>query len=71
MRPSTPTHKPTPPPHSPHPLRSGGSQGFDVAHVPSRLLAMAKPTYYAVVNYAVDKPAIVFVPSAKQAQLTA
>lgn len=41
-------------------------QGFDIAHVPSRLLAMAKPAYYAVVNHAKDKPAIVFVPSAKQ-----
>ena len=46
-------------------------QGYDVAHVPSRLLAMAKPAYYAVVNHAVEQPAIVFVPSAKQAQLTA
>ena len=39
--------------------------------VPSRLLAMAKPAYYAVVNHAVDRPAIIFVPSAKQAKLTA
>ena len=46
-------------------------QGYDIAHVPSRLLAMAKPAYYAVVNHAVEQPAIVFVPSAKQAQLTA
>ena len=46
-------------------------QGFDIAHVPSRLLAMSKPAYYAVVNHAVDRPAIIFVPSAKQAQLTA
>ena len=46
-------------------------QGFDVAHVPSRLLAMAKPTYYSVVNHAADRPALVFVPSAKQALLTA
>ena len=45
----------------------------------SRLLAMGKPLYYladippapAIVNHADDKPAIVFVPSAKQAQLTA
>ena len=29
------------------------------------------PRYYAIVNHADDKPAIVFVPSAKQAQLTA
>ena len=46
-------------------------QGYDIAHVPSRLLAMGKPTYYAIVNHADEKPAIVFVPSAKQAQLTA
>jgi len=46
-------------------------QGFDIAHVPSRLLAMAKPAYYAVVNHAHEKPAVVFVPSAKQAVLTA
>ena len=46
-------------------------QGFDIAHVPSRLLAMSKPAYYSVVNHARDKPAIVFVPSAKQAELTA
>ena len=46
-------------------------QGFDLAHVPSRLLAMAKPAYYAIVNHARDRPAIIFSPSAKQAQLTA
>ena len=46
-------------------------QGLDIAHVPSRLLAMAKPTYYAIVNHAKERPAIVFVPSAKQSQLTA
>ena len=46
-------------------------QGVDVAHAPSRLLAMAKPCYYAIVNHAKERPAIVFVPSAKQAQLTA
>jgi len=46
-------------------------QGLDIAHVPSRLLAMAKPCYYSIVNHAVDRPAIVFVPSAKQAQLSA
>jgi len=27
---------------------------------------MSKPAYYAIVNHAADKPAIVFVPSAKQ-----
>jgi pre-mRNA-splicing helicase BRR2 len=46
-------------------------QGFEIGHVPSRLLAMAKPTYYAIINHALDRAAIVFVPSTKQAQLTA
>lgn len=32
---------------------------------------MSKPAYYAIVNHAADRPAILFVPSAKQAQLTA
>ena len=46
-------------------------QGFEIGHVPSRLLAMAKPTYYAITNHALDRAVIVFVPSTKQAQLTA
>ena len=44
-------------------------QGYDIPHVPSRLLAMSKPAYYSVVNHAADKPAIIFVPSAKQARV--
>lgn len=44
-------------------------QGYDIPHVPSRLLAMSKPAYYSVVNHAADKPAIIFVPSAKQARM--
>ena len=45
--------------------------GFEASHFGSRLLAMAKPTYNAIVGHSPDKPAIVFVPSRKQAQLTA
>ena len=44
--------------------------GFEAGHFGSRLLAMAKPTYNAIVGHSPDKPAIVFVPSRKQAQLT-
>jgi pre-mRNA-splicing helicase BRR2 len=47
-------------------------QGFEIAHAPQRLLAMSAPAFHAVLNHAsADKPALVFVPSAKQAQLTA
>jgi pre-mRNA-splicing helicase BRR2 len=46
--------------------------GFEANHPASRLLAMAKPTYNAVAAHAsCDKPAIVFVPSRLQSQLTA
>jgi len=44
---------------------------FDINHFSSRLLAMAKPTYNAIIGHSASKPAIVFVPSRKQAQLTA
>ncbi len=48
-------------------------QGFEINHFSSRLLSMAKPVYNAVVGHggAEGKPAIVIVPSRKQAQLTA
>lgn len=48
-------------------------QGFEINHFSSRLLSMAKPVYNAVVGHggAEGKPAIVVVPSRKQAQLTA
>ncbi|KAJ3338078.1 DEIH-box ATPase [Gonapodya sp. JEL0774] len=42
-------------------------QGYNVPHFASLMLAMTKPTYLALG----DKPAIVFVPSRKQARLTA
>jgi pre-mRNA-splicing helicase BRR2 len=43
---------------------------FDVSHFASRMLAMAKPAYSAVAASG-DSPAILFVPSRKQTQLTA
>eukprot|EP00602_Paraphysomonas_sp_CaronLab_P009686 CAMPEP_0185022718 /NCGR_PEP_ID=MMETSP1103-20130426/5423_1 /TAXON_ID=36769 /ORGANISM="Paraphysomonas bandaiensis, Strain Caron Lab Isolate" /LENGTH=2181 /DNA_ID=CAMNT_0027554929 /DNA_START=20 /DNA_END=6565 /DNA_ORIENTATION=+ len=45
--------------------------GFETNHFGNRLLAMAKPTYTAIIGHSPDKPAIVFVPSRKQCQLTA
>eukprot|EP01041_Mallomonas_annulata_P002895 gene2895-5684_t len=44
---------------------------FETNHVSSRLLAMAKPTFHAIIGHSLSKPAIVFVPSRKQSQLTA
>lgn len=44
---------------------------FDQNNFASRLMAMAKPVYNAVARHAESKPAIVFVPSRRQAQLTA
>jgi pre-mRNA-splicing helicase BRR2 len=58
-------------------------QGFDSPHAGSRLVAMARPAYAACAQFAsgpapgasgasaAPKPALVFVPSRKQAQLTA
>jgi pre-mRNA-splicing helicase BRR2 len=48
-------------------------QGFEINHFSSRLLSMAKPVFNAVVGHGgpEGKPAIVIVPSRKQAQLTA
>lgn len=37
----------------------------------SRIIAMAKPTYQAILRHAPKKPVIVFVPSRKQTRLTA
>lgn len=48
--------------------------GFNVSHTPSRLDAMAKPTYTSIVRLAGQlqpKPALVFVPNRKQSRLTA
>ncbi|GLD92377.1 hypothetical protein PINS_up000910 [Pythium insidiosum] len=46
-------------------------QGFDVNDFSSRMLAMSKPAYNTIVTQAHSKPVVVFVPSAKQAQLSA
>ncbi|TYZ63781.1 hypothetical protein PybrP1_001841 [[Pythium] brassicae (nom. inval.)] len=46
-------------------------QGFETNDFSSRMLAMAKPVYNAVAHQAGGKQALVFVPSAKQAQLSA
>lgn len=44
---------------------------YDTNHSSSRLLAMAKPAFNAILKHSPTKPVIVFVPSRKQAQLTA
>ncbi|KAL6715877.1 Pre-mRNA-splicing helicase BRR2 [Lecanora helva] len=46
-------------------------QSFTIPHFPSLMLAMAKPTYAAILGMSPDKPAMVFVPSRKQARATA
>ncbi|KAH6709629.1 Sec63 Brl domain-containing protein [Leptodontidium sp. MPI-SDFR-AT-0119] len=45
-------------------------QSFTVPHFPSLMLAMAKPTYLSILQMSPDKPAIIFVPSRKQARST-
>lgn len=44
---------------------------FDTNHFSSRILAMAKPAFTSIIKLSPQKPVIVFVPSRKQAQLTA
>lgn len=46
-------------------------QSFDQNNFSSRLLAMGKPVYNSIMRHSDGKPAIVFVPSRRQAQLTA
>ncbi|XP_070541263.1 U5 small nuclear ribonucleoprotein 200 kDa helicase-like [Ptychodera flava] len=46
-------------------------QGFNITHNASRLIAMVKPTYNAILKHSPKKPVIVFVPSRKQTRLTA
>jgi pre-mRNA-splicing helicase BRR2 len=46
-------------------------QSFDQSNFSSRLLAMAKPVYNAVKRHSEGGPALIFVPSRRQAQLTA
>jgi pre-mRNA-splicing helicase BRR2 len=45
-------------------------QSFTVPHFPSLMLAMAKPTYLSILQMSPDKPAMIFVPSRKQARAT-
>ena len=40
-------------------------------HFGTRLMAMSRPTLYAVANHAKGKPTIIFVPNRKQARVTA
>ncbi|WPH02522.1 Hypothetical protein R9X50_00538700 [Acrodontium crateriforme] len=46
-------------------------QTFNIPHFPSLMLAMTKPTYQAILQYAPDKPAMIFSPSRKQVRATA
>ena len=46
-------------------------QSFDQSNFSSRLMAMAKPVYNSAMRHSNKKPTIVFVPSRRQAQLTA
>lgn len=46
-------------------------QGFEINDFSSRMLAMTKPVYNYIVSQSEHKPSIVFVPSVKQAQLSA
>ncbi|KAK5124119.1 hypothetical protein LTR85_001822 [Meristemomyces frigidus] len=46
-------------------------QTFSIPHFPSLMLAMTKPTYQAILQYAPDKSAMVFLPSRKQVRATA
>jgi len=46
-------------------------QSFDQNNFSSRLMAMAKPAYNAIVRHSDSKPTIIYVPSRRQAQLTA
>lgn len=46
-------------------------QGFNVTHTASRLIAMSKPVYNCITRYSPHKPVIVFVPTRKNARLTA
>jgi pre-mRNA-splicing helicase BRR2 len=46
-------------------------QSFDQSNYASRLMAMSKPVYNAVARHGQGRPVMIFVPSRKQAQLTA
>ena len=44
---------------------------MNISHNASRIIAMGKPTYQAIVRHSPRKPIIVFVPSRKQTRITA
>ncbi|PWY99701.1 putative ATP dependent RNA helicase [Testicularia cyperi] len=46
-------------------------QSFSIPHFPSMMIAMAKPAYLAIIEYAPQEPVLAFVPTRKQAKLTA
>ncbi|KRT82021.1 helicase, partial [Oryctes borbonicus] len=46
-------------------------QGINITHNMSRLIAMSKPVYNAITRHSPHKPVIIFVPTRKQARLTA
>eukprot|EP00043_Microstomoeca_roanoka_P014404 m.142887 g.142887 ORF g.142887 m.142887 type:complete len:2149 (-) comp16005_c1_seq1:147-6593(-) len=46
-------------------------QGFNANNATARLMHMARPVFNAIKKHSPDKPAIVFVPSRKQTQVTA
>ena len=45
-------------------------QSFTIPHYPSLMIAMSKPAYLAILEYAQSKPVIVFVSSRRQCRLT-
>lgn len=45
-------------------------QSFTIPHFPPLMIAMSKPAYLAVLEYAPTKPTLIFVPSRKQCKLT-
>ncbi|XP_065353810.1 U5 small nuclear ribonucleoprotein 200 kDa helicase [Cloeon dipterum] len=46
-------------------------QGFNITHNQTRINSMAKPVYNSIMRHSRNKPVIVFVPTRKQARLTA
>ena len=46
-------------------------RGFNETHNASRLLAMSRPVYQGILQHSPKKPVIVFVPTRKQARITA
>ncbi|KAI6028026.1 hypothetical protein PISMIDRAFT_646386 [Pisolithus microcarpus 441] len=45
-------------------------QSFSIPHPPSLMIAMSKPAYLTIIEYALTKPIIIFVLSRKQCCLT-